>query len=83
MKFLSIAGTVAMFLVGGGILVHGIPFIHHYLENLVISNSILKMITTSLAEGGVGIFLGFISLLCVKFVSAVSRKIKLVRAYKS
>lgn len=29
MKTLSIVGTAAMFLVGGGILVHGIPFLHH------------------------------------------------------
>lgn len=29
MKGLSIAGTAAMFLVGGGILVHGIPPLHH------------------------------------------------------
>jgi len=29
MKFLSIAGTVAMFLVGGGILVHNVPALHH------------------------------------------------------
>ena len=29
MKFLSVAGTAAMFLVGGGILVHGIPTLHH------------------------------------------------------
>ena len=28
MKFLSVAGTAAMFLVGGGILVHGIPALH-------------------------------------------------------
>jgi predicted DNA repair protein MutK len=32
MKGLSIAGTVAMFLVGGGILAHGIPFLHHIVE---------------------------------------------------
>ena len=29
MKFLSVAGTAAMFLVGGGILVHGAPALHH------------------------------------------------------
>ena len=29
MKFLSVAGTAAMFLVGGGILVHGIGVLHH------------------------------------------------------
>ena len=32
MKFLSIAGTAAMFLVGGGILVHGIATLEHWLE---------------------------------------------------
>jgi len=32
LKFLSIAGTAAMFLVGGGILIHGIPFLHHFVE---------------------------------------------------
>jgi uncharacterized protein len=34
MKFLSIAGTAAMFLVGGGILTHGIPALHHLVEQL-------------------------------------------------
>jgi predicted DNA repair protein MutK len=32
MRLLSIAGTVAMFLVGGGILVHGIPKLAHWVE---------------------------------------------------
>lgn len=30
MKFLSVAGTAAMFLVGGGIVAHGIPLLHHW-----------------------------------------------------
>ena len=34
MKGLSVAGTAAMFLVGGGILVHGIPPLHHTFERL-------------------------------------------------
>jgi hypothetical protein len=34
MKGLSIAGTAAMFLVGGGILTHGIPAVHHWIESL-------------------------------------------------
>ncbi len=34
MKGLSVAGTAAMFLVGGGILVHGIPPLHHAFERL-------------------------------------------------
>ena len=32
MKFLSVAGTAAMFLVGGGIIAHGLPWLHHLLE---------------------------------------------------
>ncbi|MDP3859936.1 MAG: DUF808 domain-containing protein [Stagnimonas sp.] len=34
MKALSVAGTAAMFLVGGGILVHGLPWLHHQQEAL-------------------------------------------------
>ncbi len=35
MRFLSVAGTAAMFLVGGSIIGHGVPFVHHFSENLV------------------------------------------------
>ncbi|MGD7654346.1 MAG: DUF808 domain-containing protein [Verrucomicrobiales bacterium] len=35
MKGLTIVGTAAMFLVGGGIIVHGIGPVHHWLEHLV------------------------------------------------
>lgn len=35
MRFLSVAGTAAMFLVGGSIIGHGLPFVHHFSENLV------------------------------------------------
>ena len=31
-----VLGTAAMFLVGGGILVHGLPFLHHAVEALVL-----------------------------------------------
>ena len=34
MKALSVAGTAAMFLVGGGIVVHGVPALHHGVEVL-------------------------------------------------
>lgn len=33
MKSLSILGTAAMFLVGGGIVAHGIPAAHHFIEH--------------------------------------------------
>jgi hypothetical protein len=34
MKTLSVVGTAAMFLVGGGILSHGLPWMHHLSESL-------------------------------------------------
>ena len=34
MKGLAVAGTTAMFLVGGGIIRHGIPPLHHFAESL-------------------------------------------------
>lgn len=34
MRLLSVAGTAAMFLVGGGILVHGLPPLHHLSQGL-------------------------------------------------
>jgi len=34
MKTLSIVGTAAMFLVGGSILVHGLPFLHHLVDDI-------------------------------------------------
>jgi predicted DNA repair protein MutK len=49
MKALSIAGTAAMFLVGGGILTHGIPLVHHWIEELgalaaAVANGVFGMI---------------------------------------
>lgn len=32
LKFLSVAGMIAMFLVGGGIISHGVPLLHHWTE---------------------------------------------------
>ena len=34
MRFLSVVGTAAMFMVGGGILAHGLPFLHHAVEHI-------------------------------------------------
>lgn len=36
MRCLSIAGTAAMFLVGGGILTHGLPVLHHVIESATV-----------------------------------------------
>ena len=39
MKLLSVLGTAAMFLVGGGILVHGLGPVHHFVEHLASGHS--------------------------------------------
>ena len=56
MRGLSVLGTIAMFLVGGGILVHGWPLLHHNLEHL-------SSLWATLANMGVGVTLGVAVLL--------------------
>ena len=55
MKGLSIAGTAAMFLVGGGILVHGIPPLHHFAEAQGGLVSTLISAGTGLVAGGLAV----------------------------
>lgn len=66
MKALSIVGTAAMFLVGGGILVHGIPgiegFIHLLTENAGKAGGLLLAM---LADGALGVVAGGIVLALV------------------
>jgi predicted DNA repair protein MutK len=66
MKGLSIAGTVAMFLVGGGILVHGLPALAHAIEATVQGlGGVLQPVLPTLAHGVVGIVAGAVVLAVV------------------
>jgi uncharacterized protein len=59
MKILSVVGTAAMFLVGGGILVHGLPFLHHLIESVTAGlPSILSLVAITASEGVVGVLAG-------------------------
>ncbi len=61
MRFLGIAGTIAMFLVGGGILVHGIPFLHHIEESHgALAGGALSLVTGLVAGGFVVLLLGLV-----------------------
>lgn len=69
MKGLSVAGTAAMFLVGGGILTHGIAPLHHGIENLAHHagevpglGGLLKAVTPSLLDALIGIVAGAVVL---------------------
>ncbi|ALF59968.1 DUF808 domain-containing protein [Psychrobacter urativorans] len=68
MKFLSIAGTIAMFLVGGGILVHGIDFLHHEVEDLAHLTGIFESATTMLLNALVGLIVGVIVVAIVTMI---------------
>jgi len=78
MKGLSVAGTVAMFLVGGGILTHGITPLHHAMEALaqqagVLSGAgaLLAAVTPWAMNIGVGLLAGALVLLAVTLVKRV------------
>jgi uncharacterized protein len=69
MKFLSIAGTAAMFLVGGGILTHGIPVVHHGIEAFSKSlGSPLSIVAPTLLDGLFGMLAGAVVLALVTVV---------------
>ncbi len=81
MKFLSVAGTVAMFLVGGGILTHGIGVLHHGIEGLAHGvealpgiGHLLGALTTMLLNGVAGLVAGALTLAVVTGISRLRGK---------
>jgi uncharacterized protein len=72
MRGLTIVGTAAMFLVGGSILSHGIPPLHHLKEHLATLandvNSALSFIAPILTDAVIGIIAGGITVLLFQVV---------------
>ena len=69
MKALSIAGTVAMFLVGGGILTHGFPPLQEFIQMLAAKTSgFLALIVPFVMDALVGIVAGALVLVLVTLV---------------
>jgi hypothetical protein len=60
MKLLSIAGTLAMFVVGGGILVHGVPTLHHGSEAVAAWAAAVAGVLGLLAPSLFGMFVGVV-----------------------
>ena len=65
MSFLSVAGTIAMFMVGGGILVHGVPALQeglnataHLLGGVPAMGGILEIVAGSLLDALAGVVAG-------------------------
>lgn len=72
MKLLSVVGTAAMFMVGGGILTHGIPgaheLIHHWVEAvgaIAAVGGVLAVLAPTLIDAVFGVLVGALVLVLV------------------
>ncbi len=73
MKSLSVIGTAAMFMVGGGILTHGVPAAHHWIESVSQSTGGFSLIVPTLLNAVAGILAGAVVLVGVMAASKVWR----------
>ena len=80
MKALTVIGTAAMFMVGGGILAHGIPPVHHGIEQIAAAAGMLGGVIGLALDVVVGMVGGALALLLVK---GVARAIAVFRGGKS
>lgn len=76
MKTLSVLGTLAMFLVGGGIIVHGLPFLHHGIENMAGQLGWAHSIAAAILNALAGLAAGSIVLVVVSGVSRLRNSFK-------
>ncbi|MBX9675777.1 MAG: DUF808 domain-containing protein [Methylotenera sp.] len=79
MRTLSVVGTAAMFMVGGSIIGHGVPTLHHfsesisaYLQQLTVVGSTLAFISPILVDAIIGLIVGAI---CVAVFELVKKLI--------
>ncbi len=73
MKFLSVAGTIAMFLVGGGLLVHYVGPLHHFIDGLAPDGGFDVLLEAGM-DALVGVVAGAVVLGVVELVRKVLPK---------
>lgn len=78
MRSLSVIGTIAMFMVGGGILTHGLPFAHHAIEaaavaveGVAVIGPVLGAIAPAVLNALFGVLAGAVVLVVVKLAQRV------------
>lgn len=76
MKTLSVLGTLAMFLVGGGIIVHGLPFLHHGIENMAGQLGWAHSIAAAILNALAGLAAGGVVLVVVSMASRLRNSFK-------
>lgn len=77
MKGLTVVGTAAMFLVGGGIVVHNVPFIHHWVEPIIMKLPDLTLVNAlvpTLLNGAIGVAAGLIVVAIMEVIHKVRGK---------
>lgn len=75
MKTLSVVGTLAMFLVGGGIVVHGVAPLHHAIEGFAGQQAAwLAMVLPTLANLVLGFIIGAVVLAGVNLIASLRKK---------
>ncbi|PHV11112.1 DUF808 domain-containing protein [Chitinimonas sp. BJB300] len=83
MKTLSVVGTAAMFMVGGGILTHGMPAMHHAiaqfdegLAGLPLMGGLLAAVVPTLLDAVIGVVAGGLVLLLVNVLMPLLQRFK-------
>ncbi len=76
MKSLSVIGTAAMFMVGGGILTHGVPVVHHWIETVSQSTGGLAWLMPTLLNAVAGIIAGAVVLAVVSVVGNLWKRVR-------
>ena len=81
MRALTFLGTIAMFMVGGGILVHGLPALHHLVDSAAAAAAtvpgvgrVLAAITPTAIDAGVGLVAGAVALVAVTLATRLFKR---------
>jgi hypothetical protein len=81
MKILAVVGTAAMFLVGGGIISHGVPALHHFSQGAAAAvadvpavGGVLAFLAPILVDALVGVLVGAVVLGVVTLVQRMRGK---------
>jgi predicted DNA repair protein MutK len=74
MKALTVIGTAAMFMVGGGILAHGVPPVQHGIEQLAEQIGVFGGALSLLLDVLVGLIGGALALGLVTLISRLKSK---------
>lgn len=83
MKILSVVGTAAMFMVGGGILMHGLPIVHELphiaaeaAHTLPVVGTVFSTLAPTLVNAIAGVIAGALVLMGVNASSGIYTKLK-------